>query len=51
MTIAATDYGTDPVTGELVASTRAEIALKRVDSRAGEVVVHFPRIGFQLTRA
>ena len=51
VTIAATDYGTDPVAGELVGSTRDEIALKRVGDRTGEVVVHFPRIGFQLMRA
>ena len=51
VTIAATDYGTDPVTGELVMSTPTEIALTRSDPRAGDVVVHFPRIGFQLTRA
>ena len=50
VTIAATDYGTDPVAGVLVGSTRDEIALKRVDPRAGEVIVHFPRIGFRLAR-
>ena len=48
VTIAATDYGIDPVSGVLVGSTRHQIALKRVDDRAGEVVVHFPRIGFRL---
>ena len=49
--IAPTDYGIDPVAGELVASAPNEWALRRVDARAGEVVVHFPRLGFQLTRA
>ena len=51
VTVAATDYGTDPVAGELVVSTRDEVAIHRLDPRAGDVVVHFPRIGFQLTRA
>jgi hypothetical protein len=37
------DFGNDPVAGELVASSCHEIAIRRVDARAGEVVVHFPR--------
>ncbi len=45
-----TDTGRDPVEGELVASTANEIALARHDARAGDVVVHFPRVGFQLKR-
>ena len=49
--IAPSDYGIDPVAGELVISAPNELAVKHVDPRAGEVVVHFPRIGFQLTRA
>lgn len=47
VTISATDYGLDPVEGELVLSRPNELALRRVDARAGEVVVHFPRLGFQ----
>jgi glutathione S-transferase len=50
VTVAATDYGVDPVEGELVLSRPEEIAIRRFDPRAGEVVVHFPRIGFQLQR-
>jgi hypothetical protein len=37
------DFGRDPVVGELVASSPHEIAIRRRDDRAGEVVVHFPR--------
>ena len=37
------DFGRDPVVGELVASSVHEIAVRRRDDRAGEVVVHFPR--------
>ena len=49
--IAPTDYGIDPVEGELVFAGANEWAIMRADPRAGDVVVHFPRLGFQLTRA
>ena len=48
VTITPTDYALDPVQGELVLATAAEFAVRRVDERAGCVVVHFPRLGFQL---
>ena len=48
--VSATDYGTDPVAGTLVALTRDAVAVQRIDERAGKVVVHFPRIGFQIRR-
>ncbi len=41
----------DPVEGELVISTHNEIAVRRIDPRAGEVVVHFPRVGYQMAKA
>ncbi|MEH6581218.1 MAG: glutathione S-transferase family protein [Halioglobus sp.] len=43
------DYGAVPVHGELVSLTQHEIALRRTDERAGEVVVHFPRVGYKVT--
>ena len=46
--ISAIDYGCDPVRGVLVKSTLDEVALKRSDPRAGDVVVHFPRVGFKI---
>ncbi|USW02148.1 glutathione S-transferase family protein [Pseudomonas pergaminensis] len=46
VTISATDYGTDPVAGELLFVGREELILRRSDERAGTVHVHFPRIGF-----
>ena len=49
--IAATDTGVDPVVGELYAATRERISVARHDPRAGNVVVHFPRLGFELHRA
>jgi hypothetical protein len=45
------DYALDPVRGELLTCTAEEIAVRRTDPRAGTVVVHFPRFGFQLARA
>lgn len=50
VTIMPTDYGLDPVEGELVLSTASEFALQRTDPKAGTVVVHFPRLGFQLKK-
>jgi len=43
-------FGRDPVTGELVASSVQEIAVRRRDERAGEVIVHFPREHYQVRR-
>lgn len=46
VSIAATDYGTDPVLGELLFAGREELILRRTDERGGTVHVHFPRLGF-----
>jgi glutathione S-transferase len=46
-----TDYAFDPVAGALVRLDQDEIAVRRVDPRAGEVVVHFPRNGFEIRTA
>ncbi|MGL6109194.1 MAG: glutathione S-transferase family protein [Rubrivivax sp.] len=48
VTVAATDYGVDPVAGTLVGLSPQETVLRRTDARAGTVHVHFPRFGFQL---
>lgn len=48
VTICATDYGTDPVAGELLFAGREELILRRTDERAGTVNVHFPRFGFHI---
>lgn len=44
----ADDYGRDPVEGELVLIDIDEIALSRRDPQVGNVVVHFPRLGYDL---
>ena len=46
--IRADDYARDPIEGELVLIDATEIALRRVDPQVGEVVVHFPRLGYDL---
>jgi hypothetical protein len=50
VTVTPTDYAQDPVAGRLVGLTSDEVAIERNDERAGGVVVHFPRIGFQLKK-
>jgi glutathione S-transferase len=46
--IAATDYGVDPVAGELMFTGREELIVRREDERGGVVHVHFPRFGFRI---
>ena len=48
VSVAATDYGVDPVEGELVYIGAEELVVRREDPRAGVVHVHFPRIGFRI---
>jgi glutathione S-transferase len=40
------DYGKIRVRGEIVALSAQYIAIRRHDPQAGDVVVHFPRVGF-----
>jgi hypothetical protein len=46
--IIPTDYGIAPVVGELIVSKTDEVAVKRIDEKAGEVYVHFPRVGYKI---
>lgn len=48
VTVAADDYGRDAVEGVLVGSSEHHVSIRREDPRAGQVVVHFPRIGFSV---
>jgi glutathione S-transferase len=43
------DYGFDPVTGTLHAASAHEVAVRRTDPALGEIVVHFPRVGFRVS--
>jgi glutathione S-transferase len=51
VTISAETFGQEATRGELVAATRTRFTLRRMDERAGEVHVHFPRIGYVLKAA
>ena len=48
VTVVPDDKGRVPVLGELVAAGLQTIAIRRHDERVGEVVLHFPRAGFQV---
>jgi len=50
VTVAAVDYGVDPVEGDLVVSTRDSVGVLREDPRVGQVVVHFPRVGYAVRK-
>jgi glutathione S-transferase len=51
VSVGAIDWGTETVTGALYGATRERISIVREDARAGQVAVHFPRIGFEMRRA
>ena len=48
--ITPTDYGFDPSAGDIVMFDANEVAIYRRDPRAGEVLVHFPRIGYHIRK-
>lgn len=45
------DYGFQPTCGELMLASMDELIVKRTDPRAGDVAVHFPRLGFRVAVA
>ena len=49
--IRADDYGRDPVEGDLAMIDADEIALYRHDPRLGAIMVHLPRLGYDLRPA
>lgn len=49
--VAPDDYGKVDVEGDLVTLELHEVAISRRDDRVGDVVTHFPRIGYRVTRA
>jgi hypothetical protein len=44
------DHEDTPVEGTLALISAAEIVVMRSDDRAGELAVHFPRIGYRLRK-
>jgi glutathione S-transferase len=51
VTVGAESFGLETTQGELVGAGRTRYTLRRQDPRAGEVLVHFPRIGYVLKKA
>ncbi len=49
--VSPVDYGIVPVSGQLERLTLDDIAIRRLDAIAGEVVVHFPRAGYRVEAA
>ena len=50
VTVAADDYGRDPVAGTLLGTSAQHIVIRRVDPQVGELNLHFPRAGFRIAR-
>jgi glutathione S-transferase len=50
VTVTADDYGSEAVTGELVRTSAQDVALRREDPAVGEIIVHFPRVGYHIRR-
>lgn len=46
--VRAADYARDPIIGSLDGLDDDEIAIRIENDRVGEVVVHFPRVGYEL---
>jgi glutathione S-transferase len=46
--VSPSDYAEVTVVGELVQTTVGSVSLRRVDEQVGEVVVHFPKIGYSI---
>ncbi len=51
VTVCAADYGCDPVHGELIGLNHETIAVLRKTDQLGDLVVHFPRIGYIVNKA
>ncbi len=49
--VSPSDYAEVNVVGELVGTTVTSISVKRHDPRVGQVIVHFPKIGYSITAA
>ncbi|MEJ2120598.1 MAG: glutathione S-transferase family protein [Alphaproteobacteria bacterium] len=51
VTVEPVDRASPPVEGGLALLTHGRVAIRRHDPRAGEVVVHFPRLGYRVRQA
>ena len=48
VTVTPSDYAEVPVVGELVATSMQSVSIRRADPQVGTVVVHFPKIGYEI---
>ncbi|MEJ8858535.1 glutathione S-transferase family protein [Variovorax robiniae] len=51
VTVTPDDNARVPVAGTLVAASDSEIVIRRSDAEAGELHIHFPRLGFDVVAA
>lgn len=51
VSLAATDYGRDPITGTFAGSTHYSLTVAREVPELGRINVHVPRLGYSLTLA
>lgn len=49
--VMADDYGRDPIEGVLVSSSAHHVAIRRSAPQVGDVVTHFPRIGYVVMKS
>ena len=47
--VATEDFALDPVEGETVHATPTEITIRREDPKTGQIHVHLPRLGYEVT--
>ncbi|HIF09279.1 MAG TPA: glutathione S-transferase family protein [Sneathiellales bacterium] len=46
VSISPSDYAEDRIMGEIIGTTVSSVSIRRNDPRVGDVVVHFPKIGY-----
>lgn len=51
VSLAATDYGRDPIVGTFAGSTQYSLTVTRNEPKIGKVNVHVPRLGYSVTPA
>lgn len=49
VSVAAADYGRDPIVGIFTGSTHFSVSILREDTELGSIMVHVPRLGYSVT--
>ena len=50
VSVSADDYATEQIVGEIAKLAPNEIAVRQVSEKLGEIVIHFPRLGFNIQK-